>query len=144
LKILGANSAALIALVLAACGGAAHAPTSTVEIVTPSSTPTPAVLSSDLSATIENVVLACREKDAALLRTFLAAPVPDEQVQALFALGRDVVLKGQTPAITGDQASVTVELEIQRATGTERVQRIWQLVRGADGLWRLAALPDCY
>jgi hypothetical protein len=131
-------------MVLAACGGAAHAPPSTVEILTPSSTPTPAVLSSDPSATIENVVLACREKDAALLRSFLATPVPDEQVQALFALGRDVVLKGQTPAITGDQASVTVDLEIQRTTGSERVQRIWQLVRGADSLWRLTALPDCY
>jgi hypothetical protein len=134
----------LIALVLAACGGAAHAPTSTAEIVTPLPSPTVTVLSGDAVVTIENVVLACREKDATLLRTFLATPVPDEQVQALFALGRDVVLKGQTPAITGDQASVTVELEIQRATGTERVQRTWQLVRGADGLWRLTALPDCY
>ncbi len=102
------------------------------------------MLSSDPSATIENVVLACREKDSTLLRAFLATTVPDAQVQALFALGRDVVLKGQTPAITGDQAAVTVDLEIQRSTGSERVQRTWQLVRAADGLWRLTALPDCY
>jgi hypothetical protein len=113
-------------------------------MITPAPSPTVTALSGDAGVTIENVVLACREKDAAALRAFLAAPVPDEQIQALFALGRDVVLKGQTPAITGDQAAVTVELQIQRATGTERVQRTWQLVRGADGLWRLTALPDCY
>ncbi len=129
-------------MLLVACSGAR-----TTHTATPEATAAPtatSVLSSDLELTIENAVLACREKDAALLRAFLATPVPDEQIQALFALGRDIVLKGQTPAITGDQASVTVELEIQRATGTERVQRTWQLVHGADGLWRLTALPDCY
>jgi len=102
------------------------------------------VLSDDLGATIENVVLACREKDAARLGAFLVTPVANSEIEALFARGRDVVLKGQTPAITDGQATVTLELEIVRATGSERVRRTWTLVRAADGLWRLTALPDCY
>jgi hypothetical protein len=141
-RVAGRGAIVVTAVLLVACSGGRTTPTATLEAtVAPTAT---SVLSSDLELTIENVVLACREKDSALLRTFLATAVPDEQVQALFALGRDVVLKGQTPAITGDQASVTVDLEVQRTTGSERVQRTWQLVRGADGLWRLTALPDCY
>jgi len=97
-----------------------------------------------VGTTIENVVLACREKDAASLNALLAAPAAGADIEALFALGRDVVLKGQTPTITDGEASVVVELEIQRETGSERVQRTWALARGTDGLWRLTALPDCY
>ena len=125
------------------CASSTHAPTATVETATPAASPTPP-LSSDVGATIENVVIACREKDTALLREFLATPVTDEQIAALFARGRDVVLRSQTPSITGDEASVAVELEITRAAGTERAQRTWAVQRGADGLWRLTALPDCY
>jgi hypothetical protein len=120
-----------------------HAPTATVAPLAPSPTPTP-VLSSDLGRTIENAVLACREKDAVTLRSLIAADVTDQQIDALFALGRDVVLKSQTPSINGDQASVIVGLLTTRTTGAENVQRTWQLTQGPDGLWRFDALPDCY
>ncbi len=120
-----------------------HAPTATVAPPAPSATPTP-VLSSDLGRTIENVVLACREKDAVTLRSLIAGNVAQQQIDALFALGRDVVLKSQTPSMDGDQASVSVALEITRATGSENVERTWQLTQGPGGLWRLDALPDCY
>jgi hypothetical protein len=109
----------------------------------PSPTPTP-VLSSDLGRAIENAVLACREKDAATLRSLVAGDVTQQQIDALFALGRDVVLKSQTPSINGNAASVTVELQITRTTGFENVQRTWRLTQGPDGLWRFDALPDCY
>jgi hypothetical protein len=130
-------------LLLAACGSGARAPATTVApVVTPTPTPT---LSSDLERTIENAVLACREKDAGALRALVAGDVTQQEVDALFALGRDVVLQSQTEGKTVDgTVSVTVGLEITRATGVEDVDRTWQLAQGADGLWRFAALPDCY
>jgi len=101
-------------------------------------------VASDPSATVADAIVACREKDAAKLRTLVAAPVTDAQIDALFARGNDVLLKSQTPSTNGDQASVTAELEIHRDSGTEAIERTWTLARGADGVWRLNALPDCY
>ena len=141
-RVVGRGCIAVTALLFVACGSTAHAPAATAPVPTPS--PTPVLLSSDVGVTIENVVLACREKDAPRLSALLATPPPESEIEALFALGRDVVLKGQTPSVTGDEASVAVELEVQRAAGSERVRRTWLMVRGADGFWRLTALPDCY
>ncbi len=132
------------ALLVIGCASTAHAPTSTVTIITPAASPTTAVLSADPGVTVENIVLACRDKNAAALSTLIYAEVSHKQIDALFALGRDVVLKSQTSTVTGDQASITIDLEIHRSAGTERAQRTWNLVRGADGFWRLTALPDCY
>jgi hypothetical protein len=135
----------LAAALLVACGSAAHAPTPTIRHTSavPTLAPT-SPLSSDITRTIENVVLACRQKDAALLRTYIAADVSVPQTEALFALGRDVTLRSQTASVTGDQASVALDLQIERDTGFENVRRTWQLTHGADGLWHLTALPDCY
>lgn len=99
----------------------------------------------DPAAAVENAVLACREKDAERLRTFIAVPVSDQAIQALFARGTDVRLASRTPALTDDgRASVDVRLEIHREGAVDNVQRTWQLARGADGIWRFTELPDCY
>ncbi len=134
-----------LSAVLVACSSTAHAPTPTVRHTSAAPTPIPtSPLSSDITRTIENVVLACRQKDAPLLRTYIAVDVSVAQIDALFALGHDVTLRSQAANVTGDQASVTVELQIERDTGFENAQRTWQLTHGPDGLWHLTALPDCY
>jgi len=91
------------------------------------------------------LVQACREKDAQLVRNFVAAAVPDAEIDALFSLGDDVRLTLRTPAEIEDGiATVEVRLEIRRGGELDSVARTWQLVRGSDGVWRFTALPDCY
>jgi len=99
----------------------------------------------DPGLTVRNAVLACREKDADLLKSFVAADVSLSDIVALFARGSDVVLRRQSiPEPTGDTASVTVQLEIHRVGDIDDVERTWDLVRSDDGLWRLTELPDCF
>ena len=100
--------------------------------------------SGDPGVTVENVVLACREKDADRLRSFVAPSVPDEEIRALFARGTDVILKSEMPEAQGDRATVDVRLEVRRDGEVETVERSWELERGADGVWRFSELPDCY
>ena len=130
-----------------ACGGGEsdRRATPTVGIVATAS-PSPKALapSGDPGVTVENVVLACREKDADRLRSFVAAPSSDEEIQALFARGTDVMLKSAMPQAQGDRATVDVRLEVRREGEGETVERSWELERGADGGWRLTELPDCY
>ena len=88
---------------------------------------------------------ACREKDGQLVRGFVAAPVPDAEIEALFARGDDVRLMLRTPAeIEDGGATVEVRLEIRRGGELDTVDRVWQLAFGDDGVWRFTALPDCY
>ena len=99
----------------------------------------------DPGLTVRNAVLACREKDADLLKSFVAADVSLSDIVALFARGSDVQLLVQSiPEPGGDTASVTVQLEIHRDGDIDEVERTWDLVRGDDGLWRLTELPDCF
>ncbi len=99
----------------------------------------------DAGVTVENAIQACREKDGELLRSLVAAPVRDDEIQALFDRGSDVRLARRTPADTEDgRATVTVRLDIRRDGETERVERTWELEQGADGVWRFTALPDCF
>lgn len=137
---------AFISFVACADGGAEEPATPTVA-ATVARAPTledvqPA---GDPGVTVENAVLACREKDANRLRSFVAGAVPEEEVQALFTRGTDVQLLGQTVLRAEDrQATVDVRLEVHRDGETELVERTWELERGADGVWRLTALPDCF
>jgi hypothetical protein len=99
----------------------------------------------DPGLTVRNAVQACREKDAALLQSYVAADVPFSAIAELFARGSDVQLLSQTvPESAGDATTVTVRLRIRREAGSEEVERDWDLVRGDDGLWRLTELPDCF
>ncbi|MGB2693735.1 MAG: hypothetical protein WBD55_00945 [Dehalococcoidia bacterium] len=107
-------------------------------------TPAPAQ-AGDPATTVENVIQACREKDGGRLRTFIANDVSEADIQALFARGTDVRLVGRAPAaIEADAAAVDVRLEITREGKTETVDDIWDLELGADGVWRLVGLPDCF
>jgi hypothetical protein len=95
--------------------------------------------------TVVNVVQACREKDADRLRSFIASPVSEAEVQALFALGTDVRLESQTlPEVADGRATVSVRLEVHRDGQVESVEREWTLHLDGDGVWRFAALPDCF
>ncbi len=108
-------------------------------------TANPAPPGGDPGVTVRNVVLACREKDGDRLRSFVAVPVPEQELEALFARGSDVRLLSQTVPQTEDQqATVMVRLSVQRDGEEELVQRTWDLEQGTDGVWRLTALPDCY
>lgn len=101
--------------------------------------------SGDAGAVVEQLVQACREKDAQLVRGFVAAPVSDAEIEALFARGDDVRLVLRTPAeIEDGRATVEVRLEIRRGGELDTVERVWQLVSGDDGVWRFTDLPDCY
>ena len=113
-------------------------------VATASPSPELPAPSGDPGVTVEHVVLACREKDAERLRSFVAAPASDEEIAALFARGTDVMLKSAMPEVQGDRATVDVRLEVRRGGETEMVERSWELERGADGGWRLTKLPDCY
>ncbi len=110
--------------------------------------PSPTSVSSvagDPAVTVVNAVLACREKDAALLRSFVASTVPEGAIQALFARGTDVLLKRQAPAVIDDRrATVELLLEVHRDGAIESAERTWELERGADGVWRFTRLPDCF
>lgn len=142
-------AALLAASVVVGCGGGENetattspAATSVVLGATRSATVAP---QGDPGGTIENVILACSEKNGPLLRTFVAQPVSDEELDALFAVGTDVRLAVRAPAeVEGDRATVEVRLEVTREGEAQLVDRTWELERGADGVWRFIELPDCY
>lgn len=140
----GAIGLVIAALLFLACGDGAGRSTPTLQRTALTSPVARTPVDSDPSVTVADAVVACRKRDAGRLRSLVGAEVSDQEIEALFALGNDVLLKGQTPSVAGDEASVTVYLEVQRDSGTEPVQRTWTLARGADGLWRFTALPDCY
>ncbi len=99
----------------------------------------------DPGITVEQAIQACREKNSALLRSFVAGPISEEEIQALFARGSDVLLKGRTvPEVEDGRAMVEVHLEVRRNGDAEMVDRDWELERGLDGIWRLTSLPDCF
>ena len=129
-----------------ACGGGEvverPAPAEPTIAVT-SPTPDAAAPTGDPGVTVENVIQACREKDGARLRSFVAGPVSEEEIQALFERGTDVRLAGRTPPrIDGGRA--TVEVRLQRDGEKELVERTWELEQGDDGVWRFTTLPDCF
>lgn len=137
----------MLLVMSSSCSNASDAPTPTVAVTAPIATlsTAQAAPAGDPATTIENVIQACREKDAARLRTFVAGEVLEEDIQALFARGADVRLVGRTPAAIDDgQATVDVRLEINRGGETETVERTWELEQNTDGVWRFAELPDCF
>ena len=147
LRAAGAALIVAAGVAVFACGGgdSARRATPTIGIVaTASPSPEALALSGDPGVTVENIVLACREKDAERLRSFVVAPASDEEIAALFARGTDVILKSAMPKVQGDRATADVRLEVHRGGETEMVERSWELERGADGVWRLTELPDCY
>jgi hypothetical protein len=108
-------------------------------------TPEPPPPGGDPGVTVRNVVLACREKDGDRLRSFVATPVSERDLQALFDRGSDVRLLSQTvPEAEDQRATVTVRLSVQRDGEEDLVERTWELEQGSDGVWRLTVLPDCY
>ena len=114
-----------LALLLAACGGASGERSTP----TPTARDEPATatfpLAGDPGAVVEQAVQACREKDAGLLRSLIAGPVADADIE-------------------GDRAAVEVRLEIHRPAEIETINRMWQLEIDATGAWRFSELPDCY
>ena len=147
MRIIGWGAAAVVALLLIACGSGAGewpAPTTTLP-----EQPTAAIqgtlAAGDPGVTVANVVQACREKDAGRLRSFIAGTVADDAIEVLFSRGSDVQLVSQTvPEPEDGHATVTVGLRVRRDGESDLVRRTWDLERGADGVWRLTALPDCY
>ena len=99
----------------------------------------------DPGVTVENAIQACREKDGARLRSFVAGPVSEDELQALLRRGTDVRLVSRTPPVVDDgRATVTVRLALQRDGESENVERTWALERGDDGVWRFTTLPECF
>jgi hypothetical protein len=141
-----AGATALLLVVLAACGGGADARPTPTPPATPISEPTlPPQVLGDPGVTVENVVQACQVKDAALLSSFLAAPVDPDEIEAMFARGTDVRLAVRRPAeIEGSLATVELTLEVHGAIDNGLIDRTWELEQGEDGVWRLTELPDCY
>jgi hypothetical protein len=135
------------ALVASACGGGSgdtDAPTAAPSVIASPTAPGVSTLG-DPGLTVRNVVQACREKDAELIQSYVVGDVPLSEVLTLFARGSDVQLLSQTvPDAPADTTTITVRLRIRRESGSEEVERDWELVRGDDGLWRLTALPDCF
>ncbi len=140
--------AGLAALSIAACAdNDVEQPPTPTAAVTEVRTPTPAELlpAGNPGVTVANVIQACREKDGDRLRSFVAGAVLEEEVRALFARGTDVRLVSQTPPRAEDgRATAVVRLEVRRDGEIEFVERTWELEQGADGVWRLTALPDCF
>lgn len=135
---------ALAATVALGCGDGSSAPATVAPTFVANPTEPPIASLGDPGLTVRNAVEACREKDADLLKTFVAGDVSLTDIAALFARGSDVRLISQRiPEPSGDIASITVRLHIEREGSSEEVARTWDLVRGADGLWRLTQLPDC-
>ena len=136
---------ALAALVTLACGGGSSAQPTVAPTFVANATQPPIASLGDPGLTVANAVIACNEKDAGVLKTFVAGDVSLRDIAALFARGRAVRLRSQTiPEPGGNSASITVGLHIERDASSEDVERTWDLVRGADGLWRLTQLPDCF
>ena len=134
---------------LAGCDGGSQAalPTLPLDTAVPTAaaTPTMQLVAGDPSVSVRNAVIACREKNAPLLRALVDGEVPDGELESLFARGTDVQLRGHTdPPAEGGQAMVTVYLTITRESEIEDVERTWELLRDAAGVWRFASLPDCY
>lgn len=139
---------ALACFAFVACGdnGGDARPTPTVP-ATPAVTPSPESPSppGDPGVTVEQAIQACREKDGDRLRSFIADEVSEEAIQELFERGTDVRLAGRTPpAIEDGRAIVAVRLEVRRSGELETVDRVWELERGSDGVWRFTSLPDCF
>ncbi len=132
-------------LALTACGSEG-----TAGIVTPSATSTPAATPTSTPVLgepkmiVEIAVTACRRKDGELLASLVSGGVSEAELEALFSRGSDVRLRSFTfPAEEGSTVSVTVGLVIQRKTGAEEVERIWELEQQGV-VWRFTSLPDCY
>jgi len=90
-------------------------------------------------------VQACREKDTERLRALVPASVSDDEIAHMLAGGSDVQLLSQSvPDTSGDSVSIDVSVRVTSESGPTIVQRTWDLERGADGVWRLTALPDCF
>ncbi len=135
--------------VLAGCddGSQAVLPTLTLDTAVPTAaaTPTLQLVAGDPAVSVRNAVIACREKNAALLRALVDGEVPDAELESLFARGMDVQLRGHTdPPTEGGEATVTVFLTITRESDVVDVERTWELVRDAAGVWRFTSLPDCF
>ncbi|MEX2158707.1 MAG: hypothetical protein WEB04_04820 [Dehalococcoidia bacterium] len=140
-----AVAVALATLVTFACGDGSSAPATVAPTFVANPTQPPIASLGDPGLTVRNAVQACREKDADLLKTFVAGDVSLTDIAALFARGSDVRLISQSiPEPAGDTASITVRLHIEREGASEEVARTWDLVRSDDGLWRLTELPDCF
>ena len=137
------------AVVMAAgvsCGGGGSEGVPTVAVTTAPVSPTPPIaVSNDPGATVIAVVQACREKNVAQLRALVVAPTSDEEISAMYARGNDVQLLSQSVPDGGtDSVSIDVSLRVMSDEGETVVQRAWELERGADRVWRLSALPECY
>jgi hypothetical protein len=127
------------------CGDGSSAPPTVAPTFVANPTQPPIASLGAPGLTISNAILACNEKDADLLKTFVEGDVSLSDIAALFARASSVRLLSQTvPEPSGDSASVTVRLDIAREGSSEQVERTWDLVRGDDGLWRLTQLPDCF
>ncbi len=111
---------------------------------TPAATPTSTPILGDPKVIVETAVTACRQKDGELLASLVSGSVSEADLEALFSRGSDVRLRSFTfPAEEGNIVSVTVGLVIQRKTGAEEVERIWELEQQGD-IWRFTSLPDCF
>ena len=144
---MGWLAAGLTVVLFVACTGSSGGPATPTAQPTVAPTPTTDQLvpAGDPAVTVENVVLACREKDVRRLQSFVAVAVSEEEVLALFALGTLERLAGRSPPVIEDgRATVAVRLEVRRGGEPETVERTWELERGVDGVWRLTALPDCF
>jgi hypothetical protein len=95
-------------------------------------------------AAVTAVVRACREKNAAALRSYIPDDVTGAEIAAMFARGSDVQLLSQSvPDTSEDSARIDVSLRVTSDAGEEIVQQTWQLER-IEGSWKLTELPECY
>jgi hypothetical protein len=138
----------VVAALALSCGNGTGRATPTASVApTPTGVPTvpPVVLAGDPSLAVANLVQACREKSVEGVRGFVAAPVRDSDIEALFALGTDLQLLSQTvPSEADGSAEVTVRLRVYRNGETEDVERTWELERTEEGIWLFTELPACY
>lgn len=135
-----------LSILATACGGGDDAalPTPPPSVVATPTSPGVSTLG-DPGLTVRNVVEACREKDAALIQSYVSGTPSIGDIEAIFARGSDVQLLSQTvPDAIEETTTITVRLRIRRDSGSDEVARDWDLVRGADGLWRLTEPPDCF
>ncbi len=141
-----ALAAVFAVAVLAGCDGDSQValPTNTA-VPTAAATPTMALVAGDPSVSVRNAIIACREKNAPLLRALVDGQVTDGELESLFERGSDVQLRGHTnPPGDSGRATVTVFLTITRESEIDDVERTWELVRDEAGVWRFTRLPDCF